>query len=58
MINLHLQGDATIWWNSLNYRKMMALFDEEFEKLFLEKWSHGKSKEIRKGLFSCGNSIL
>jgi hypothetical protein len=51
MINLSLQGDATIWWNSLNYRKMMALSDEEFEKVFLEKWSHAKSKERRKGYF-------
>jgi hypothetical protein len=55
-----LQGDATIWWKSLNYNKMMALSDEEFEKLFLDKWSHAKKndKERNKGLFSCGNSIL
>ena len=58
MINLHLQGDATIWWNSLNYRKMMALFDEEFENFLFEKWSCAKSEERNKGLFSCGNSIL
>ena len=44
MINLSLQGDATIWWNSLSYRKMMALSDEEFEKVLLEKWSRAKNK--------------
>jgi hypothetical protein len=39
---------------------MMALFDEAFEKLFLDKWSHAKSKnkEGTKDLFSCDNSIL
>jgi hypothetical protein len=58
MINLSLQGDATIWWNSLSYRKMMALSDEEFEKVLLEKRSCAKSKEINNGLFSCVNSIL
>ena len=58
MINLSLQGDATIWWKSLNYSKMMALSDEEFEKVLLEKWSHAKIKERSKGLFSCGKSIL
>jgi hypothetical protein len=43
-----------------DYKKMMALSDEEFEKLFLDKWSHAKSKdkECTKGLFSCGKSIL
>jgi hypothetical protein len=58
LISLNLQGDVAIWWNSLNYSKMMALSDEEFEKVFLEKWSHAKSKKRSKGLFSCGNSIL
>jgi hypothetical protein len=37
---------------------MRGISDEEFEKVFLEKWSHAKSKERSKGLFSCGNSIL
>jgi hypothetical protein len=57
-LNLSLQGDAHIWWNSLSFRKMMALSDEEFEKFLLEKWSHAKGKERSKGLFSCGKSIL
>jgi hypothetical protein len=45
---------------SLDSSKMMALSNKAFEKLFLDKWSHAKSKakESTKGLFSCGNSIL
>jgi hypothetical protein len=51
---------SLIWWKSFDYVKMMTLSDEAFEKLFLDKWSHAKSKnkESTKGLFSCGNSIL
>jgi hypothetical protein len=39
---------------------MMALSDEAFEKLILDRWSHvGKTHiEHTKGLFSCGKSIL
>jgi len=39
---------------------MMALFDEAYENIFLDKWSHANSKdrESINGLFSCGNSIL
>jgi hypothetical protein len=42
-----LMDDACIWWDSygLNCEEMMALSDEAFEKLFLEKWSHTKSKD-------------
>jgi hypothetical protein len=52
--------DVAIWWQSLDFAKMMALSNEAYEKLLLDKWSHAKSKdkEITKGLFSCGNSIL
>jgi len=39
---------------------MMALYDEEFEKVILDGWFNvGKTcVENTKGLFSCGNSIL
>ena len=39
---------------------MMTLLDEEFEQVFLNKWSHAKKKRIEshKGLFSCGNILL
>jgi hypothetical protein len=39
---------------------MMTLSNEEFEKILLDRWSHGKNKDTErtKGLFSCGNSIL
>ena len=59
-MNLYLKDDANVWWNSLNYDKMMTLSDEEFEQVFLDKWSHAKKKEIEShnALFSCGNTIL
>jgi hypothetical protein len=46
--------DVAIWWQSLDFAKMMALFDDAYEKLLLDKWSHAKSKdkESTKGLFS------
>jgi hypothetical protein len=37
-----LQGDAAIWWKSLDYKEMMTLSNGEFEKILLEKWSHGE----------------
>jgi hypothetical protein len=39
---------------------MMALSDEEYEKLLLEKWSHAnsKDKESIEGLFSCTKFVL
>ena len=59
-MNCYLKDDANVWWNSLNYDKMMTLSDEEFEQVFLDKWSHAKKKDIdnNKGLFSCGNILL
>jgi hypothetical protein len=38
----------------------MSLSEEALEKLLLDKWSHTKckDKDITKGLFSCGKSIL
>jgi hypothetical protein len=35
-LSLNVQGDAAIWWRSLDYSKMMALPDEEFEKVLLD----------------------
>ena len=39
---------------------MLWIFDEEFEKLFLDRWSHVEKHDTKRtnGLFSCGNSIL
>jgi hypothetical protein len=55
-----LQGDAAIWWKSLDYKEMMTLSNEEFEKILLDKWSHGENKDIErtKSFFSCDKSIL
>jgi hypothetical protein len=38
----------------------MALSDEAYEKLLLDKWSHAKCKDKERiqGLFSCTNFIL
>jgi hypothetical protein len=59
-IHDNLNIDAHIWRKSLKYREMMELFNKEFEKVLLDRWFHVKQKdtEIKKGLFSCGNSIL
>ena len=59
-VNCYLKDDANLWLNSLNYDKMMTLSDDEFEQVFLDKWSHAKKKdiEIHKGLFSCDNILL
>ena len=39
LVSLHLQDDAFIWWAPLKYSKTMALSDEEFEKMFLDRWT-------------------
>jgi hypothetical protein len=59
-VDLKLQGDAAIWWKLLDYKEMMTLSNGEFEKILLDKWSHGKNKDTErtKGLFSCDKSIL
>ena len=55
-----LDDDAMVWWESLDYDQLQTLLDEEFEQVFLDKWSHAKKKDIEshKGLFSCGNILL
>jgi hypothetical protein len=57
---MKLQGDAAIWWKSFDYKEMMRLSNEEFEEIFLDKWSHGenKDKERTKNLFPCEKFIL
>jgi hypothetical protein len=57
---MNLRDDASIWWSGLQSEQIHALLDKEYEKLFLEKWSHAKikDKDYTKVLFSCGNSIL
>jgi hypothetical protein len=59
-VGMNLRGVATIWWNLLNYDKVKALPDEEYEKVFLDRWSHvgKKDKESIEGLFSCTNFLL
>ena len=53
-IDAYFRDDAKVWWCSLDSRKMDALSDEEFEQVFLDKWSHAKNKYQveHKGLFS------
>jgi hypothetical protein len=47
-VDLELQGDAAIWWKSLDYKEMMTLYNGEFEKIFLDKLSHGKNKDTER----------
>jgi hypothetical protein len=44
----------------LDLDKMNALSDKEFEKVFLDTWSHvvKKDKKNTNDLFSCDNLIL
>ncbi len=49
-----------VWYNSLDYSKMKALSDEDFEKVILDKWSDNvkKDQDSSKGLFSYEYSLL
>jgi hypothetical protein len=40
MLPLSLKDDAKLRWQSLDHAKMMTLFDEAFEKVLLNRWSH------------------
>ena len=59
-VNFYLKDDANVWWNSFNHDKMKTLSNEEFEQVFLDKWSHAKKKDIEnhKDLFSCDYFLL
>ena len=59
-VDLKLQGDAIIWWKSFDYKEMMTLSNGEFEKILLDKWSHGENqdKERTKSIFSGEKDIL
>ena len=35
----------TWWWNSVNHDRVYMLQDEEFEQLFLDKWSRAKKTD-------------
>jgi hypothetical protein len=37
VVGFKLQGDAAIWWKSLDYKEMMRLSNGEIEKILLEK---------------------
>jgi hypothetical protein len=53
---------ASIWWDTygLSKEEVNKFSDEEFEKLFLDQWYHGKKKDQmkHKGLFSYEHSPL
>ena len=53
-IDAYFKHDVKVWWCSLDSRKMDALSNEDFEQIFLDKWSHSKNKGQvgHKGLFS------
>jgi hypothetical protein len=45
LVGFKLQGDAAIWWKSLDYKEMMRLSNGEIEKILLDKWSQGENKD-------------
>ena len=56
---LNLTEEADLWWNSLGIKQLDDLSDEEFEKLFMDKWSCARKKnETCQGLCSTGVSLL
>jgi len=36
----YFKHEATIWWDSLDSKKLVSLPDEEIENSLLDKWSH------------------
>jgi hypothetical protein len=59
-LSTYLVDTTAIWCESLNHDKLKTLSNDEFEQVFLDKWSHAKKKDIEshKGLFSCGNILF
>jgi hypothetical protein len=59
-LHVNLKDDAHIWLDGLSYEDIKALSDEEYEKLYIDRWSHAKKKDnnIHMSLFSCNNFIL
>ena len=56
---MYLRDDAAISWKSIDIDEMLKLPDEEYEKVFIDRWSHGKKdKESTRGLFSFRNFLL
>jgi hypothetical protein len=57
ILSVNLRDDANIWWNLRQYNKN-DLSNEEYEKAFLNRWSHvvKKDKKSTRDLFSCVTS--
>ena len=45
---LNFSDETAIWVNSLDSKQMDALFDEDFEKVLLDQWSHAGKKDNKK----------
>ena len=56
----YLKGDAKVWRESLNRDKMKTLSDNEFEQVFLDRWSHAKDNDQTRhpGLFLGEHALL
>jgi len=56
---LKLRGNAVIFISLLNYAKMKDLSNEEYEEVFLDRWSHvmNNDKKRNTDLFSCENLL-
>ena len=54
-VELCLKDDAKVWWKSLNHVKLKTLSNEEFEQVFLDKWSNAKKTDkVRKHVYFHG----
>ena len=56
----NLTNEVAILGQTVCSQKLLKISIEEFENVFLDKWSHAlnNEKEITKGLFSCGKFLL
>lgn len=57
---INLKDDTNIWLRSPNHDKVTTLSNKYYEKIFLDRWSHGgkKRKEKNNDLFSFTTFLL
>jgi hypothetical protein len=59
-IYTHLRDETLIWCDSFNLSEIFKIIDEEYERIYLDKWSHGIENYTKstKCLFSRDNFLL
>jgi len=55
-----MEDEAAKWFRSVVSKQSYNFLDDEFEKVFLDKWSQARKREneTSKGLFPTGISLL